>query len=105
MVFEASVVVAEFDLMRVAAHETEADAPLIVHGDGILAETIPFQRVKAVTPRLTNVSDALGAVDEIQPFDRTSQHVRRNPGSIVPAEQLRCPHVAKAPDHGMYCVT
>jgi hypothetical protein len=99
--------VADLDVICVAFFEPEADAPLVVDRDRMLAGAIPFERVQAVARRYAKSLDPIRSVDRRQLPQRASfdfgwqaTHLAGDP------ESFGLP-VGKRPDHAspLYCVT
>lgn len=57
------MVVADFDVKRVAVFESKADSPLIVDRYRVLPLSIASQRVESVSRRRTQIVEPLGQID------------------------------------------
>ena len=60
------VVVANLDVIRIAVDEPEADAPLSVHRDGVLPQSVILERIQAIARRHLQVIHADLQVDVFQ---------------------------------------
>ena len=60
------MVVANLDVIRIAVDEPEADAPLSVHRDGVLPQSVILERIQAIAPRHLQVIHADLQVDVFQ---------------------------------------
>jgi hypothetical protein len=69
------VVVAALDVVSVAIHEVEADAPLSVDGQGVLAFAVTDEGVQAISSRNSQRVHADHPVDQVQLPDRTNRNV------------------------------
>lgn len=45
------MIITDFDVVRIAIDKSEADAPLVVDGDGMLSLPVGFQCVQAIAGR------------------------------------------------------
>ena len=52
------VIVADLDIERIAIHKPEADAPLVVDGDGVLPFSIIRERVQPIARRNSEIVQA-----------------------------------------------
>ena len=71
------VVVDDLDVEGIGGAPDEADAPLIVDADRVLAFPISFQRVKAIARRNFQIGQSSGQVHVFKFSDRPSGDVRR----------------------------
>jgi hypothetical protein len=96
----SSVVIHDLDIVGVVAPPTEADAPLVVDPDAVLALLIAAQSLKPVTGRYPQIVKALRSVQHPELPQGHPLHLNSKASSPVSREQpLRVP-VAEAPDHG-----
>ena len=91
--------IAELDVERIAVFEAEANAPLIVDRDGVLARTIALQRVQSVTGRDTQVGESDGHVHGLQLPQGASRHVCGDPLRLPGPEQLFGLPISEGSDH------
>ena len=82
------MVVTELNVERVTVHESEADAPLVVDGDGELAFPIPTERVQLVARREAQVAQAPCTMQHVQLSLSPSGDIRRNPTDGACHEQF-----------------
>jgi hypothetical protein len=68
----SSVVVDDLDMVRSGGAPTEADAPLIVHSDAVLAGTVAGQSFEPVARWDSQVAEGLGGVKYQQLAQRRS---------------------------------
>ena len=66
MVGLLSVVVDDFDVVRIPVTPDEADAPLVVDADAVLALPAPRQPLETVRRREPQVVDAVGIVQHAE---------------------------------------
>lgn len=71
------VVIAHFDVVGIAVDEAETDAPLVVHGDRMLALPVAAQRMEAIAWRHLQVVERCGEVHILEFAGRPSGHIRR----------------------------
>src|SRR6476659_8538216 len=71
-----SVVVDEFDIGGTARAPGEADSPLVVDADAVLAGAFADQFLQAVARRHPEVVDGLGRIDEDELLVRESAELR-----------------------------
>ena len=95
-----SVVVADFNVIRITIFKSETDSPLIIDCDRILALSLTLQRVKSVTWWTPEVVQPRGEIDVLE-FTRSSlRDIRRKPlGLARLVERLR-PTISKRLYHG-----
>jgi len=85
-----SVVVAEFDIERIAVLRPEADTPLIVDRHSELACAVPFKGVQRVPWRHLQVFDADGGVDLLQLAGGALGDIRRHPAGVARQIESLC---------------
>jgi hypothetical protein len=93
------VVVAELDIVRVTVFESEADAPLIVHEDGMLPSAIALERVQAITRRNLEVGDLIRDMHGFEFAQSTPGDVGRHLPGLAGAEELFSLPVGEGLDH------
>jgi len=71
------VVVDDLDIVRISSEPAEADAPLIVDSDAVLANPVPGEFLKAVRGRDTQVDEAGRGIQHDQFAKGNSLQVRR----------------------------
>jgi hypothetical protein len=69
------VVVAELDVVRIAVDETEADAPLVIDGYGVLAIAITPECMESIAGRHTQVRDLARCVHGFQLPEHATRHI------------------------------
>ena len=72
------MVVADLDVVGVAVLEAETDSPLVVDGDGVLADSIALERMEPVTWRDPEELNLLSRVDRREFAQRTPRDVWGN---------------------------
>jgi len=83
-----SMVIGYFDIIGIAIAKSEADAPLIVNGNGVLSMAIIFQLVQPVARRHLQVVQAHGIIKKFQPSYGTGQQFRGQSPRFSFGEQL-----------------
>lgn len=73
------MVVAELDVVCLAIYESEADPPLIIHGNRMLPSSISGKRMKPITRRNSQIVEARREIDILQLSSRPLRHIRRDP--------------------------
>jgi hypothetical protein len=93
------VVVNDLDIVGVAVSPPEADAPLIVDADAVLAGSIAPQLLQPITRRHPEILEALGGIElgELAQHDPVDD--RRKPPARRPREETLGLTVGEAPDH------
>jgi len=93
------MIVGNLDVPNVAIAPHEADAPLVIDTDAVLAPTIAVQSLQSIAWRDTKVVELRGGIDgqEFRPGARLN--LRRKPTDGITGEDRRGPLVRKAPDH------
>lgn len=92
------MIIHDFDFIGIARVPSEADAPLIVDPDAMLAFTVPFQSFEPVARWGCHLFEMLGRVQLLQLAQRHSRN-RAKPAMASCLEQLPCGSVAVGPDH------
>ena len=93
------MIVAEFDVIRIAILEAKADTPLLVHGDRMLSHTIVFERVQPISRRHAEVEELSRHVDRLQFSEGATRHVPRNALRFACPEELLSRAVRECLDH------
>jgi hypothetical protein len=83
----ASVVVGDLDVIGVPVDDPEANSPLVVDGDGVLAFPVAFELVKAIAGRNLQVVEAGGLVDVLQLSRRSLRDLGRE--TPLPARRVQ----------------
>jgi hypothetical protein len=93
------VVVGELHLVRLTVAPDEADPPLVVDPDTVLALSIPTQAFQAVAGHDAQFLEAMGRVNQLK-FPPGAHDDPTIDAADEPAlEQSRGAAIAKAPDH------
>jgi hypothetical protein len=93
------VVVGYLHVLSIALRPPEADSPLVVDSDAVLALSIPSQSLKAIAWRDSKILECVGAIENGQLSLRLPLKRRREfPGDLTPKDFLRF-RVPEAPDH------
>jgi hypothetical protein len=95
----ASVVVCDLDVESIPILESEADAPLIVDCDRILAVSIPGELVQSVSGRHPQLADATREIDVLNLSPCPPQDLRRQSARPPRREELLSVSVCERPDH------
>jgi hypothetical protein len=95
----ALVIVTNLYVECVAIHESEADPPLIIDRDGMLALTVASQRVESVSRRRLQVIEPGGQIHILEFSHRPPGHIRRETTGLPLHEQLGGPFVREGLDH------
>ena len=98
------VVICEFYIIRIAIDETKADTPLIVDGDRGLSFPVPFQQVKSVAGRDSQIFQAGGQIYVFQLSRRASQNIRWKALRLSRCVQLVRVPVGKRLDHALIVI-
>jgi hypothetical protein len=93
------VIVADLDVIRVAADESKADAPLSVHRDRVLALRIILERMEAIARRDLQVIQAGIQVDVFQLANSSPGDVWRKAPRYPGREQIPGARVRERLDH------
>jgi hypothetical protein len=93
------MVVAELDVVRIAVERAEADAPLIVDRDGMLAFAVSFERMEPIPRRYTQVGNLTRGMNGVELPESPPRYVGGHfLGRACSRQLLRLP-VGKALDH------
>jgi hypothetical protein len=93
------VVIDYLDLFGVGTGPTEADAPLVVDPDRVLATAISFQRFQSVAGRQLEEGQFDGGIDQLQLDQRTLPDVTRKMAGAPGKPQLFGIAVSETLDH------
>lgn len=93
------MVVDEFDVGGPAGAPGEADAPLVVDADAVLAGSVAGQFLQSVTRRYPQVIDVLGRIDEDELVVRESAELRTELLDVSALPDRRGVLVAERADH------
>src|SRR3990172_4207303 len=93
------VVVADLDVMGVSVLPAEADSPLVVDPNAVLADAVPGEALQAVPWRHAELVQSLGGVHEQQLAVRSSLHVRCQLARPLPLKHLPCLGVPEGSNH------
>jgi len=93
------VIVDDLDIVRVGSDPAEADAPLIVDSDAVLASPVPGELLKAVRGRDAEIEEAGRGIEHDEFAKGNSLKVRRHSANPLPFEKTLGVGVAKAADH------
>jgi len=77
----------------------EANPPLVVDANAVLAAAISVQSFKTVTRRNPEIIELPGRVDREKLGSRPGLNLIRKQSDDIAGEQCRCPLVREAPDH------
>ena len=93
------MVVNNLDLIRIAVSPAEANAPLIIDTDTVLARSVPLELLQAIARGDSQVLELLGGVNETElPQHRPLEVSREVPHGLALEEPLSVP-IGKALDH------
>jgi len=90
-----SVVVTDLDLVRSSIAPPEADAPLVVDGNRVLAATVTPQAMKPVAPRHAQVSEGRRQMNVLELPRGADRYVRRESPRAAGQEQIAGPPVGE----------
>ena len=93
------MIVDDLDIVRVGSDPAEADAPLIVDSDAVLASPVPGEFLKAVCGRNAQVAEAGRGIECDEFAKGNSLKVSRHSANPLPFEKALGVGVAKAADH------
>ena len=100
------MVVANFDVERVAIDEPKTNTPLVIDGNRVLALPIILQRVQPISWWHSEVVKLRCQIHVLQFPDSTSRDVCWESFGLPIEEQIACAAVGKRLDHSrMYRVT
>jgi hypothetical protein len=72
-----SVIIRDFDIVRIAGNEPEADAPLVVDGNRVLSFSVSPELVESISRRNPKVIQACRQVDVLDLSPRPLKYVQR----------------------------
>ena len=98
-ILEDSVVIDDLDLLGVLAGPTEADAPLVIDADRVLATAIPLQGLQSITGRQPKESQLNRGIDQLQLNQRALPDVTRNAAGAPGEPQLLGIAISETLDH------
>lgn len=91
--------VSYLDSMSIAIPPLEADAPLVVDSDAVLACPVASELLQPVPRRDGEVQEAIGCVKDEELAQGRPEDLRgQSAGPLAPEERLRV-GIGKAPDH------
>jgi len=93
------VIVDDLDVVRVGSDPAEADAPLIVDSDAVLANPVPGEFLKAIRGRDAEVEEAGRGIKHDEFAKGNSLEVGRHSTNPLPFEKALRVGVAKTADH------
>jgi len=93
------VIVDDLDVMRVGSEPAEADAPLIVDSDAVLASPVPGEFLKAVRRRDAKVEEAGCGIKHDEFAKGNSLKVKRHSANPLPFEETLGVSIAETADH------
>ena len=93
------MIVDDLDVVRVGSDPAEADAPLIVDSDTVLASPVPGEFLKVVRWRDAEVEEGGRGIEHDEFAKGNSLKVRRHSADPLPFEKALGVSVAKAADH------
>ena len=89
------MIVTELHLEGVAVNEPKAEAPLVVHGDRVLALAITAEGVQSIPSRDAQVVQPLRSIEQVKLVRRPMNEVGWDPPRNAFAEQGFGPFAAK----------
>lgn len=93
------MIIRNLNVIGVTVDKAEADAPLVVDGDGMLPLAVSGELVKPVARRSTQIIQARCQIDVLQLSPRPPHDLRGKPLGTTGDEQIPCPPVRKCFDH------
>ena len=93
------MVIRDFDIEGVTFQEAEADPPLVVDRNGVLALSVASQLVKPVPWWHLEIIQRRGQMDVFELASRPLDDIRWQPFGPSSHEQILCVPVCKRPDH------
>ena len=93
------MIVDDLDVVRIGSEPAEADAPLVVDSDAVLAIPVPREFLKAIGWRDTEVEEAGSGIKHDEFAKGNSLKVRRHSANPLQFEQSLGVGVAKAANH------
>jgi len=94
------VVIDDLNVMGVVFDPAEADPPLVVDTDAVLAETIRGKLLQMIRRRHSEVSETSRGIEHQQFTKGNAVKIRRHSPDSFASEQSLGVGVAEAPDHG-----
>lgn len=94
------MVIDHLDAPSVAIAPLEADTPLIVDANCVLAAAVTAQDLQAIAGRRAQIAEQNGRVDGQEFRSRARLNLRRQTANSMTSEDGRSPLVREAPDHG-----
>lgn len=94
------MVIDDFDLLGVGSVPDEAEAPLVVDAEGMLAFAVALQRLETIAGRQAEEFEFHRGVDELKLHQCTSLQVGRQAPYALTGPERRSLGVGKTPDHG-----
>jgi hypothetical protein len=73
----ALMIIGQFDVICIAVHESKANPPLVVHGDGILSLPIMLQLVQPIARRNLQIVHVSSQIEIFQPSQDPLAKIRR----------------------------
>jgi len=89
----------DFNVIRIAPGPPEADAPLIVDPDAMLAGTVALQFLQPVAGRHPQILQRLSGIDSHQPPQHGALERRGKAPDALPVEEMLRISIGEAPDH------
>ena len=99
------MVVSDLDLFGIVSGPDEADAPLVVDADAMLAGTITAQRLEPVAGRESQEGEFHRSVDELKFDERPLLDVGRKPARTSALPEFRRLVAGETLDHGKKLVS
>jgi hypothetical protein len=93
------VVIDDLDVIGVPVLPAEADAPLIVDANTVLARAVALELFKSVAGRNTQVLELLGGIDETNLTEHEPEQVGGEPPDTLSLEQALGVPIREALDH------
>jgi hypothetical protein len=93
------MVVDDFDIPRISIMPAEADTPLVVDSNAMLAGPVAAEFLKAIARRDPEIVERLGGVDGDQLAEHDPAELRQEPAYGLAVEQTLRVAVREALDH------
>jgi hypothetical protein len=93
------MVIADLNIVRIAILEPEADPPLVINRDGMLAFAITFQPMQSVSRRYLEIIKARRKVYIFKLAYGSTGNIRREPFCLPGLIELVGPLVGERLDH------
>jgi hypothetical protein len=93
------MVVADFNVIRVAIFKTKTDSPLIINGDRMLPFSITFQRVQPIARWTSQVIQRCSEIHILKLTSCPLCNVWREPLGLPRFEKLFREPVSEGPNH------